>query len=109
MQVLKKLINTFSSEWRLICYTIKNFTLLHERFTKTSKNRFLSDEFANQLVQTVEQWLRSEFNESLMINNELAARSLSDYQKRQTDIENYKNPKKDVHHIFNSKIMVSFF
>lgn len=97
MKFLKNLTNKFSSEWRLICHVIQVFSILHERLTRFNMTEFVingaAEEITNRFIMTVSEWLRSEFTENIMVNNNLMPRTQREKEDRLKAIDNYKNYK----------------
>lgn len=69
-----------------------------------------ADELVSRFVQFVGEWLKAEFCESLLINNELKVRSKSDIDDRLRAIESYVNfkPEAQPMHGFHNKVILSF-
>lgn len=97
LKFLKNLTTKFSGEWRLICHVIEVFSVLHERLTRFNMTEFVingaAEEIANRFIMAVSEWLRNEFTENIMVNNNLMPRTEREKEERLKAIDNYKNYK----------------
>lgn len=112
-QLFEQLTSKFSSEWRIICRVIEVFSILHCLFEKLNnksvqRDADVGEQMSREFLKRVSNWMDEEFNDSLLICNELRNRSQSEWDQRERAVRDYENSKKLNSNKPDTKIKASF-